>query len=468
MGRAWTYRPVVSKGKALWCSRFLVSTLGFVVVAVVQAQTTATEAPLDLLRAYQLAQQNDARLRAARAAADAQRERLPQAQAQLRPQVVLGASRLYNDLTRTASNFLGQPVTLQERYWSQNVTLSVRQPLYRPALVAGVEVAQAQVADAEAVLRSEEDNLAARVASAYFDVLAAQDQLDLVLVQQRTLQVQLDAARKALAAGTGTRTDVDDIEARLDLLGAEALRARQQVDYAQRQLQVLTAAAPVELRPLDHERFVPQPLQPADLSAWMNRAEQRSAELQALRARREAAAKEVERATAASRPTLDAVLQLARSASENVTTPSSRYTNRAVGVQFNMPLYSGGYLDATVRQAMAELTRAEETLEAARRELQLRVAEQFRFVVEGQQRIQALQRARASAQTALQSSQLSLRAGVRTVLDVLEAEQRLHNVERELRAARYQYLLARLRLQVFSGDQGLDELKWAQGALLHP
>lgn len=413
---------------------------------------------VDLPQAYELARQHDARLRAARAAADAQRERLPQAQAQRLPQVTFSASRLHNDLTRTSANFLGQPVTVDERYWSENLTLSVRQPLYRPALVAGIEVARAQVADAEAVLRVEEGNLAARVAEAYFNVLLAQDQLELVLVQRRAAEAQADAARKALVAGTGTRTDVDDLEARLDLLRADELRARQQIDFARRQLEVLTGALPSAPRPLDHDRLSLPELVPADLQAWLQRAEAASPELAALRARRDAAAAEVERAAAGHRPTVDAVLQLTRSASENVTTPSSRYTNRAVGVQLNVPLYSGGYIDSTVRQAMAELTRAEENLESLRRDLHVRVAEQHRLVVEGAQRIQALQRAVASARTALHSAERSRLAGLRTILDILDAEDRLQRAQRELRFARYQYLLARVRLQVLCGDDGVAEL----------
>lgn len=432
------------------------------------AQPAPSPTPLGVLQAYQLARDNDARVRAARAAAQAQRERLPQAQAQLRPQLALGASRLHNDLTRTSANLFGQPVTQDERYWSENATLSLRQPLYRPALTAGVAVAQAHVADADAVLAVEENQLAARVAQAYLEVLQAQDQLELVQVQQRVAQIQLDAARQALERGTGTRTDVDDIAARLDLLGADALRAQQQIEQAQRQLQAITGPFDRPLAPMDHGRIELAPLQPLDLQAWLDRAEAASPELAALRARADAAQREIDRAAAGHLPTLDLIFQLTRSASENVTSPSSRYTNRAVGVQFNLPLYSGGYVDSTVRQAVAEYTRAQEALESTRRDLFVRVAEQHQSVIQGQQRVQALRRAVESARTAVRSSEASLRAGVRTVLDVLDAQQRLSNAERELRLARYQTLLARLRLSVLAGDTGEAELQTLQAQLLQP
>ncbi|TCS97515.1 outer membrane protein/protease secretion system outer membrane protein [Tepidimonas ignava] len=420
---------------------------------------------LDLDQAYRLAQSNDARVRATRAATDAQRERLPQAESQRLPQVSLSGSRSNNDLTRTSQNFLGQPVTVDERYWSYNATLGVRVPLYRPAVTAGIAVAKAQVADAEAVLRAEEINLAARVAQAYFEALTAQDNIELVAAQQRAATTQADAARKAWQAGTGTRTDVDEIEARLDLLRADEVRARQQLEYAMAQMQVLVGPWDGALAPVDAQRFAVAPLQLATLTQWLELAERNSPELAALRARRDAAQQEIARASAGHWPTLDAVVQITRSASENVTSPSSSYTNRAVGVQLNVPLYSGGYTSSTVRQAMAELVRAEEQLEAARRDLHLRIHDQYRLVIEGSQRISALQKALASAQQVVQSNRQSWLAGVRTILDVLDAEVRALTVERDLRAARYQYLLARLRLAVLAGASVDEELGTVQAML---
>lgn len=420
---------------------------------------------MDLMSAYRLALENDATVRAARAAADAQRERLPQAQAQLRPNIALSASRSRNDLTRTQTNFLGQPTTSDEQYFSQNATLTLRQPLYRPALRAGVEQARALVVDADATLQTELQNLASRVTGAYLEALLAQDQLALVRKQVAVAEVQLDAANKAWRAGTGIRTDVDEVQARLDLLRADELRAVQQVDFSRRQLEVLTGQAPQSLSGVDPTRLTLSLPQPQGLDDWLAMAEAASPELQALRARRDAARQDVERAQAGHLPTLDAVAQITRSASENVTTPSSSYTNRLIGLQFNMPLYAGGAVSSTVRQAQAELTRAEEALEAARRELGVRLHREYRGVVEGIQRVRALERAVASADQVVTSNRRSYEAGTRTVIDVLNAEQQRQSAVRDLAQARYEFLIARVRLVALAGGSVEDELVQVNAAL---
>ena len=164
---------------------------------------------MDFRQAYEAAFENDATIRASRAGAEASRERLPQARAQLRPNVSLSAGRSFNDLTSEGRNLLGQPTTSEANYYSGNQTLAVRQPLYRPFLRAQLRQAEAQVKDADAVLERDEQALVVRVGEAYFEALLARDQLELVSVQKAAFTKQLDAARMGLAAGSGTRTDVD-------------------------------------------------------------------------------------------------------------------------------------------------------------------------------------------------------------------------------------------------------------------
>ncbi|TSE23820.1 TolC family outer membrane protein [Tepidimonas aquatica] len=433
--------------------------------ALIACAALSPAAALDLTEAYRLALDNDATVRAARAAAEAQRERLPQARAQLLPNIGASAARAHNDLTRTQANILGQPVTSDERYYSKNANLTLRQPLYRPALWAALEQARAVVADADATLQAELDNLGPRVASAYFETLYAHDQLALVREQVRVAQIQLDAAVKAWQAGTGTRTDVDEVQARLDLLRADELRARQQLDFTRHGLRALIDREPDALAVLDPQLLVLSPPQPLDLDAWVAKAEQGNPTLQALRARVQVAEQEVRRAQAGHLPTLDAYAQVTHSASENVTTPSSRYTNRSVGVQFNLPLYAGGGVNSATRQAMAELTRAQETLQATRRDLGVRLHREYRAITEGIERVRALERAVAAAEQAVISNQRSYEAGVRTVLDVLNAQQQRQTALRDLAQARYEVLLARVRLMALAGENVEAEIERINAAL---
>lgn len=408
---------------------------------------------MDLRQAYDAALENDATIRASRAGTAATRERLPQARSQLRPNVSLNAGRNYNDLLSHGQNFLGQPTKNEANYYSSSQGLAVRQPLYRPFLTASVRQAQAQVDDAEATLERDEQSLLVRVGEAYFDALLADDQLTLILAQKSTYATQLDAAAKSFAAGAGTRTDVDEARARLDLTLAQELEARQNQDFMRRRFDVLTGQeGGAQLARLDIERFAAQAPVPASVDAWIERAEQASPELQALRAQVEAARQEIEKAKAGHLPTLDAVAQWSRTNSDSVTSVNSRYENKTIGLQLSVPLYSGGYVSSTVRQAVATQERVQEIHEATRRDLSIRVHREFRGITEGVLRISALEQAVRSAEQALLSNRKSFQAGLRTTLDVLNAEQQKTLALRDLAQARYVYLVSRLRLQSLAGD----------------
>ena len=441
---ASVFAPTARSGKARLAGAGLLALLGM--AAALPAWS------LDLRQAYEAARANDATVRASRAGADASRERLPQARAQRLPNVSFSAGRNYNDLSSTTQDFRGQPVTAKNSYYSGNQTLSVRQPLYRPYLNALLRQAEAQVEDADAVLESEEQNLVTRVGEAYFDALLARDQQLLVQAQKTAYTTQVDAARKALQAGSGTRTDIDETQARLDLTLAQELEALQNVDFTRRRLEALMGMDIDTLAPLDVQRFAPSRPVPDQLAAWVERAEQESPELRALRARLEVARQEVDKAKAGHQPTLDAVAQWARSSSDSVTNINSRYDNKVLGLQLTVPLYAGGYVTSTVRQAVAEQERARETLEAARLELGVRVHREFRGMTEGVLRISALQQAVRSAEQAVLSNQKSYQAGSRTTVDVLNAEQQRTSAQRDLAQARYVYLVSRLRLQALTGE----------------
>jgi outer membrane protein/protease secretion system outer membrane protein len=427
--------------------------------------TAAPAWSMDLKQAYEAAVANDANIRASRAGAEASRERLPQAQAQRLPNVNFSASRNYNDLESKSRDFLGRPTRAENQYYSDNQVLSVRQPLYRPLVNAQVRQARAQSAEADAALESDEQALVVRVGEAYFDALLAQDQLLLTAAQKKTYGVQLEAAGRGLTAGSGTRTDVDEAQARLDLALAQELEARQNVDFTRRRLEVLTGQPLQTLAPLDVPRFRPQSPEPGSVQAWIDRAEQASPELQALRAQLEAAQQEIEKAQAGHKPTLDAVAQWSRSNSDSVTSVNSRFENKTIGLQLNVPLYSGGFVNSTVRQAVASRERVRETLEAATRDLGVRVHQEFRGMTEGTLRVAALEQAVRSAEQAVVSNQRSFLAGARTTVDVLNAEQQKTFAQRDLAQARYRYLVAQLRLQSLAGQDRQASIAQASSAL---
>jgi outer membrane protein/protease secretion system outer membrane protein len=134
-----------------------------------------------------------------------------------------------------------------------------------------------------------------------------------------------------------------------------------------------------------------------------------------------------------------------------VTRINSSFENKAIGFQLTVPLYQGGAVSSQVRQAVAEKTRVTESLEALRRDLSLRVHKEYRGITEGTLRIRALEQAQRSAAQMVDSTVKSQRAGVRSILDVLNAEQQVAAVNRDLIQARYVYLISRLRLNALGG-----------------
>lgn len=414
---------------------------------------------MDLLQAYELARTEDASLQAARSTAAAGRERLPQARAQFLPNVSANLSYNKNDLASTTPDFLGQDQTTKNKYPSSNQTLTLRQPIYRSQLMAQYRQAQAQVDESEATLAQEEQSLAVRVSSAYFEALLAHDQLELVRAQRATYTTQLDAARKTLAAGTGTRTDIDESQARLDMNTALEIEARQNITYTEQQLQALINQPVSQLAKLDVTRLDLSDLQPSRLQDWVERGERSSPQLQALRAQIEVARQEIDRAKAGHLPVLDAIAQISRSQSESVTSTASSYNNASIGLQLNVPLFAGGYVNSQVRQALAGLARAEQAYEAGRRDLGVRVYREFRGVTEGVPKIKALEQAQRSSDQLVLSSRKSFQAGSRTVLDVLNAEQQRVFVLRDLAQARYVYLTSKVRLLSLVGGADLEAVQ---------
>jgi len=441
-----------------------------VMVAMAMTASTMTvsaqSSALDFKQVYQAALEQDATIRASRAAADSGRERLPQARAGLLPQVSASAGRNFNSLDTTSPNILGELGTINDRYFSDNKSLQLRQPLVNMQRWLQFEQAKSMVAETEATLDRDLQNLVVRVAGAYFEYLMSDEQLELVLAQKKMYTSLVDAAKKGIAAGSGTRTDIDDAQARLDMASAQELEARQNQDQTRRQLEVLINQPVASVAKLNVPALKLVGPVPASLDEWTSRAEKNSPEIKAMQARLEAARREVSKSQAGHLPTLDAVAQWSNSGSENITRINSRYENKSIGLQLNVPLFSGGYVNSTIRQAVAEQTRAEETLEALRRDLGVRVHKEFRGVSEGVMRVRALEQAVRSADQMMKSTQMSFKAGSRTQLDVLNAQQQYTMALRDLAQARFVYLMSKVKLASLAGDDAVASVDDVNGSLL--
>lgn len=436
-------------------STFNLSGMVKALIATFSASLTLPVAALDLSQAYGLALEQDATFQAARAEADARKEVLPQARAQLMPNVSASLARSRNHTDRDTRTTAGNTVSDTYDYFSASYSLTLRQPIYRKYNFALYRQAQFDVEGAEAAFDKVRQDLIVRLAGAYFDALLAQDHLELIQAQKIAYGAQLKGAQRSFEAGEGARTDVDDAQARYDMTLAQELEAAQNVGYMRRQLQVIVNQPIDDLAVLDPAKIQLQPPQPASAEEWIAQGEEINPELRALRASIESAMQEVEKARAGHMPTVDLIVQRSKSASENNVSINTNYETSMFGLQASIPLFAGGYVSSQVRQAQSNVEKLQQQYESRRREVSQQIRKEFQSLLEGILKVRALEQAERSADQAVLSNEKGFKAGVRTQVDILNAYQQRMNARRDLAQARYQYILARVRLQGLV--QSLDE-----------
>lgn len=412
---------------------------------------------LDLIQSFRLALQQDARYQVARADAAAGREAVPQAIAQLLPSVSSSLSRSKGQTDSAVPGLFGLNTSSSE-YLSSSYNLSLRQPVYRKYNFAQYQQAQWQVASAEASLDKSLQDMLVRLCGVYFEALMAHDQMALIQSQKEAISAQLQGAKRAFQAGQGTRTDIDDAQARFDMILAQELESTNNLSHTRRQLEVIINRPAGELARLDPGRMQLLPPTPANPDLWIARGEAANAELRAGRANIESARQELEKARAGHHPTVDLVASRGRNHSANDVTINQLYLTTTLGVQVSIPIFAGGYTASQERQALANVERHQQQYEAGRREIDLQIRKEFQNVTEGVLRVRALEQAERSSDQAVFSNQRGFQAGTRTLVDILNAQQQRLYARRDLAQARYQYIMARVRLQGLVGAINEDEI----------
>ena len=421
----------------------------------------AQAAPLDLLDAWLGAANNDPTWKTAKADASYDQAEQDKALAGLLPSANLSMSRSRNELERES----GTASTL--RYGSAVDSLSLRQPLIRLQNFADYRRAVAQGKAADHRLRSAEQQLAVRVAQAYFDTLLAADQLRITERQAASLSTQLTAARSAFRSGSGTRIEIDEAQSRLKLAEAEALANNNALEIARRRLATMTASNAAELAPLNDTGLDSLQLKPTNFTEWFELALQENPDLAAALKSIDVAEWSVDRARAAHLPTLDLVASRTRYDSDSLSTINNRYQVDTLGLQLTVPIYSGGYVNADTTQARAREQRALAEHEGIRQELEVRVLKEYTGVTQGRERLAALEQALEASRATLKSTRRGIEAGTRNQLDVLNAERDSLAVELALSRARYEFIINYLRLLALGNLLSGEEIVKVNALLLH-
>ncbi len=404
----------------------------------------------DLLEIYRLAQGADAQYAAARAAWSAGQEKLPQGLAGLLPSASVSASTQYNDRELRFRNPANPPSNAQ--FNSNSAALSVSQPLYRPQNLVSYEQSKIQVAQADSVFAQAAQDLILRVAQAYFDVLLAQDSVEFAQAQLVAIGRQLEQAKRNFEVGTATITDTHEAQSRYDITVSTEIAARNDLEIKKRQVELLIGRPAPGLSPLG-KRFGLQ-LPEGNMERWVAEAAENNLQVRVSRASLDFASQEIERNRAGHRPTLDAFATYSESGSGSGVQGGSGTdtTSKVVGVQLAIPIYQGGLVSSRVREAIANEDKARQDLENARRSAELSARQTFLGVTSGIAQVKALEAALVSSQSSLDSTRLGQEVGVRTQIDVLNAQQQFSQTRRDLAQAKYNYIFALLRLKSSAGQ----------------
>jgi outer membrane protein len=421
-----------------------------------------------LVELYESARGFDANYLSARLQYEANLARAEQNRAGMRTTANLTAGATYTqqDASPAAS---AQARALNRGYDTQTLGATASHPLYRPANQAAFDQAAKQEQLAKAQLEVAEQDLVLRTSQAYFDVLAAQDNLTAVQAQRTAVAEQLASAKRRFEVGTSTIVDTRQAQAAFDRIQAAQIQAENDLAVRRLTLDQLVGRAGTRPRPL----ALPVQLTPVpgDVNQWVLQAETSHPNVRSAQSNLEIAQLEIARAQAGKKPTLDATASQNFSRTPNGTA-SSTVTNRVsvttVGVSFNFPLFTGYAADNRIRETLALGDKARSDLEGAKRTVAQATRSAFFNLSSGYSRVQALQAAELSAQSLVDSTKLGYQVGVTINLDVLDAQSQLFQTRRDLAVARYEVLVGDLRLKQASGVLKPNDLEAVNRMLVKP
>lgn len=396
----------------------------------------------NLSEVYRAALAHDAGYAAAQAAFRAAQEKTPQARAGLLPSLSLNANGRHNDIDSDIAN---------SEFYSHGWGVSAAQPIFRGQNWVAYDQAKISVLLAENQFKAAGQDLVLRAARAYFDVLLAQDNLEFIRAQKVAIAEQLAAAKRNFEVGTATITDTHEAQARFDLATSQEIAALNELEIKRRALYTLTGRnidTLAALAPLP-ELATPQP---ADMDEWVSRSQNNNLQVLIRQQAKQIADREIDLNRAGHLPTLDLTANYTDSRNQNFGAVLIDSKSTVVALELAVPIFQGGLVSSRVREAVANQEKARQELEDALRSAALQTRQAYLNVTSTEAQVKALEAALASSQKSLESTQLGLEVGVRTNVDVLNAQQQVTSAKKDLAAARYNFLLSVLNLKAAAGS----------------
>jgi outer membrane protein len=351
---------------------------------------------------------------------------------------------------------------------SENWRLDFRQALYDQANYERLDIARAQLSQGDAVYQQAYQDFLVRVAAAYFNALTAQDRVITAEAEERALQRQFEQAEQRFEVGLTAVTDVHEARASYDNARARAIVERNSLADAREAIRELTGQYFEELDPLQEQLPMVNP-DPNSDEEWVQIALTSNPAVVSAQYAVDIADANARLQRSGHLPTLDFVasyndftnnaLDLTNDAGEIIRTTELASDEVRYGVRLNVPIYQGGYVSSLTRQARYQLNAVQQDLDVQQRFTVRNTRDAYRAVIAGIEQVQAFGQARVSAESALQATQAGFEVGTRTIVDVLIAEQRFYQAERDNSTARHTYIVDHLRLKAAAGVLAPEDLQ---------
>lgn len=411
----------------------------------------------NLLETYDLALQNDPILRRSLANKMAVAESKDQSIAQLLPSVNAGASSGYNWSYQDSvfnNRFPGQ--TRQNNYWNSQFAITLTQPIFHYDMWVQLSQSELQIAQADARFLAEQQNLMRKTTIAYFNVLAAQDDLTFAIAEKKTIARQLDQAQQRFDVGLIAITDVYEAQAGYDQSRSDVIAAQNAVQSAKEALKEIIGPFSDELSILGETLPLPEPV-PNNIDEWNNQALNQNLLILVAQSGSEIAQENIDLQRSGHYPTLDLVG--AFGLNDTTGNLAAQGNTENIGLQLNIPLFSGGAVNSRTRQAEYRFSEAKENLVATQRAVTKEVKDSYRGVITAISQVGALKSAVKSGKSSLEATEAGFEVGTRTMVDVLSTTRNYTSAQSKYSKSRYAFLVNGVRLKFAASTLTVADLE---------
>ncbi|WP_313068989.1 outer membrane channel protein TolC [Atlantibacter hermannii] len=412
----------------------------------------------NLLQVYQQARLSNPDLRRSAADRDAAFEKINEARSPLLPQLGLGADYGYSNGYRDAN---GVNTT------TSSAALSLTQTIFEMSKWRQLTLQEKSAGIQDVTFQTDQQTLILNTATAYFNVLSAIDSLSYTEAQKQAIYRQLDQTTQRFNVGLVAITDVQNARSQYDNVLANEVTARNNLDNALEQLRQVTGNYYPQLASLNVDAF--KTTKPESVSNLLKEAENRNLTLLQARLSQDLAREQIRLAETGHLPTVGltastSVSDSSYSGSATSGPAGAQYNDsnigqNKVGINFSLPIYSGGAVNSQVKQAQYNFVGASEQLESAHRNVVQTVRSSFNNVNASISSINAYKQSVVSAQSSLDATEAGYAVGTRTIVDVLDATTTLFNAKQQLSSARYNYLINQLNIKAALGTLNEQDLQ---------